>query len=222
MAFRADEAARVGREEVLSYLVPRARDLDAEARAESRETVLEILDDLGPVVDAYPMWHPLVAHHKGRDPVIRPTNGAGYEGLDHTRLFANGFITCPYGDGQAVLDAVAALPRHHSATISARRLDVSLYQSGTTPVLVTCTWHRSMADDGTVPLALAMPLLLEKELPAWEWAQVAETWESMRPYLLGKPHGSVSSLFISQEAGQAMKKVWNALIYTGMFGPIRV
>ena len=35
-------------------------------------------------------------------------------------------------------------------------------------------------------------------------------------------HGARSSLFVSQETGQAIKKIWNALIFTGMFGPIKV
>jgi len=76
--------------------------------------------------------------------------------------------------------------------------------------------------DGTIPLSIAMPLILEKEIPAWQWAAVAETWESMRPYFLGRPHGSRSSLFISQETGQGIKQIWNSLINTGMFGPIKV
>lgn len=41
----------------------------------------------------------------------------------------------------------------------------------------------------------------------------------MRPYILGSPHGRRSSLFVNQESGQAMKKVWEALIASGMFGP---
>jgi hypothetical protein len=44
----------------------------------------------------------------------------------------------------------------------------------------------------------------------------------MQPYLLGAPHGSRSSLFVTQETGQTIKKVWNLLINTGMFGPIKV
>ena len=75
---------------------------------------------------------------------------------------------------------------------------------------------------GTIPLSIAMPLLLEKEVPCWRWSQVAETWESMRPFFLGRPHGSRSSLFVTQEAGQSIKKIWEALIYTGMFGNIKV
>ena len=99
---------------------------------------------------------------------------------------------------------------------------MQLYNPNATPVLVRCNWNNSLDEDGMIPLSIAMPLLLEKEVPCWQWAQVAETWETMRPYFLGRPHGSRSSLFVNQETGQAMKRVWNALIGTGMFGPIKV
>ena len=222
MAFRADEAARIGVEEVEAYLVPRARDADETQRARSREALWDIIDELGPVVDSYPTWHPLVCNHDSRHPTTTPSEQCGYTGLDHTRFFAKGFITCPYGDGQDVLDSVAALPYHPIATISAEKLDVQLYNPNATPILVKCNWEKSLGMDGMIPLSIAMPLLLDKEIPCWQWAEVAETWESMRPYFLGRPHGSRSSLFVNQETGQAIKKIWNALIYTGMFGPIKV
>lgn len=222
MAFRADEAARAGYEEVETYLVPRPRDADEFERARSKRALLDIVDELGPVVDAYPSWHPLVSHHDSREPATVPSYRCGYQGLDHTRFFTKGFITCPYNDGQAVIDSVAALPYSPIATITAERLDVQLYNSNATPILVKCKWERPLDMDGMIPLSIAMPLILEKEVPCWQWADVAETWETMRPYFLGKPHGSRSSLFVSQETGQAIKKIWNALIYTGMFGPIKV
>jgi len=222
MAFRADEAARVGFEEVLSYLVPRARDVDESQRASSKEKLMDLHDELGPVVDAYPTWHPLVSHHDDRNPVTIPGNDCGYKGLDHTRYFANGFITCPYGDGQSVIDSVNALPYHRAARITAERLDVQLYNPNATPILVRCNWEKPLPSDRMVPLSIAIALILEKEVPCSEWSQVAETWESMRPYFLGRPHGARSSLFVSQETGQTIKKIWDALIYTGMFGPIRV
>ena len=65
-------------------------------------------------------------------------------------------------------------------------------------------------------------LMLEEEVPCWREAQLAETWETMRYYILGSPHGSRSSLFVNQETGQALKNIWKALIHTGMFGPIKV
>jgi hypothetical protein len=222
MAFRADEAARTGFEEVVSYLVPRSRDVSAPQRASSKEALIEILGELGPVVDSYPTWHPLVCNHNSHNPVTTPSDGCGYKGLVHTRYFVKGFITCPYDDGQAVLDSVAALPSHLAADITAERLDVPLYSPNVTPILVKCNWEKPMHVDGTIPLSLAMPLILEKEVPCWTWAQVAETWETMRPYLLGTPCGSRSSLFVNQETGQAIRKIWDALIHTGMFGPIKV
>ncbi|VVD34484.1 conserved protein of unknown function [Paraburkholderia dioscoreae] len=223
MAFRADESARAGLASVLDYLVPRAQYLDEDGRARSRETLLDLADSLGPVVESYPSWHPLVRNYKDhRSPATRPGPECGYHGLDHTRYFVNGFITCPYTDGQEVLDSVNALPYHPIAQITAERLDVKLYNPSCTPILVRCVWEKPLNPDGTIPLSIAAPLLLEKELPCVWRAQVAETWESMRPYFLGRPHGSRSSLFINQEAGQALKKIWEALIWTGMFGPIMV
>ena len=72
-----------------------------------------------------------------------------------------------------------------------------------------------------IPKSLAVPLLLEQELPCWRWSDVGETWETMLPYFLGRPHGRRSSLFVNRETGQVMKTIWSALINTGMFGPIK-
>jgi hypothetical protein len=224
MAFRADEAERVGYERAEAYLVPRPRDASEAERAKSRAALREIVDEIGPAVDAYPSWHPLVCNHDNRHPVTVPSDRCGYVGLDHTSCFARGFISCPYSDDDAdkIIESVNALPSHPAAEITAERLDVQLYNPSTTPVLVRCEWYKGLEADGTIPLSIAMPLILESEVPCWRWSQVAETWETMRPYLLGTPHGSRSSLFVSQETGQAIKKIWNALIFTGMFGPIKV
>jgi len=42
----------------------------------------------------------------------------------------------------------------------------------------------------------------------------------MRPYILGDPHGSRSSLFVSQDTALAMKKIYLAMIESGMYGPV--
>lgn len=222
MAFRADEAAQNGFDEAQNYLV-KARDVGEEIAERSRKKLQEIVDELGPVVAAYPSWHPLVrAHDDPHSPPTSPSDRCGYVGLDHTRLFVNGFITCPYDDGQRVIDSVNALPQHHAYEITAERLKgVVFYNKNATPILVRCRWKRSLHVGTNIPTATALPMLLETELPTWEWAQVAETWETMRPYFLGRPHGAKSSLFVTQETGQAMKSVWETMIQTGMFGPIR-
>ncbi|MBF0613011.1 MAG: hypothetical protein G8345_18190 [Magnetococcales bacterium] len=222
MVFRADEAARAGYEEVERYLIPRHGETDESQRKRSKNALLDIVDSLGPVINSYPTWHPLVCNHDNKEPETTPSKQCGYEGLDHTRYFVHGFITCPYGDGQKVIDSVNALPYHPAATITAEKLDVQLYNPQATPILVKCDWNKPFPMDRMIPLSIAMPLLLEMEIPKWRRSQVAETWETMRYYFLGSPHGSRSSLFVSQETGQAIKKIWEALIHTGMFGPIRV
>lgn len=217
MVFRADEARQTGFENVVNYFIRR---LDDTQKSRSREMLEDICSKYGPAVDSYPTWHPLVCHHDRHEAIVTPSTHCGYERLDHTRYFANAFITCPYGDGQEILNSIAKLPPHPIASISAEKLDVQLYHSGATPILVTCKWEKPLESDGTIPLSIAMPLILEKEVPCWRWSQVAETWETMRYYLLGSPHGSRSSLFVNQETGQAIKKIWELLNNTGMFGPI--
>lgn len=99
------------------------------------------------------------------------------------------------------------------------RLEVPFHNDGVTPVLVRCEWTEGLDEGHAVPKRMAVPLMLEKELPCWRWAQRAVTWETMRPYLLGVPHGSRSSLFVSQDTALAMKKIYLSMIESGMFGP---
>lgn len=220
MAFRADEAAASGYEKVKNYLVPRSF---TPAQREKAENILDKIAGLcGPAVDAYPSWHPLVAQHNNQHPETYPSEGCGYRGLDHTRYFAHGFVTCPYDDGQRVIDSVRKIDCTPGASITAERLDVTFYNEGTTPILVRCKWHDGLELNHAIPKALAVPLMLEKELPAWRWAERAETWETMRPYLLGEPHGSRSSLFVTQDTALAMKKIYEAMVETGMFGPLKI
>ena len=221
MAFRLDEARINGYERARGYLV--SRNIDIAERARSEEALQEIAIRHGPVIDDYPTWHPLVSNYKNIGwEITTPSGKSGYKGLDHTVCLANAFITCPYGDGQEVLEAVDKIRGHVFAEICADPLDVQFYHVNTAPILVTCEWQKPLSLDGTIPKELAVPLMLEREIPCWTWAEVAETWETMRPYFLGRPHGGRSSLFVNQETGQAMKNVWKAIINSGMFGPIKV
>lgn len=203
------------------------RSIDKTALEKSMETIQELIDTHGPVVDAYPYWHPLVADNEDhQSPVTLPGDRCGYEGLDHTVFLRNGFITCPYDGGDAVLKSVARLAERDVtrgvASLTAEKIEAQLYHPHAQPIFVTCAWQRPLNRDGTIPIALAVPLLLEREMHTWRNAQVAETWKTMAPYILGRPSGSRSSLFINEETGQALKTIWNTLINTGMFGPIRV
>jgi hypothetical protein len=225
MPFRANEEVSNGYSEATAKLL--GRSLDQTRREASKSALADIIDRYGPVVDCYPHWHPLVIAGDSRSsPVTTPGDRCGYRGLDHTVFLRNGFITCPYSGGDNVIasvDEIQALDLTKGiATISAEKIDAQLYHPNAEPILVKCEWDRKLNQDGTIPTALAVPLLLEKELPCWRSAEVAETWKTMAPYILGRPCGSRSSLFINQETGQALKAIWNGLINTGMFGPIRV
>ncbi|WP_318579654.1 hypothetical protein [Ochrobactrum sp. AN78] len=219
MAFRADEAMMNGYERAKSYLV--SRNFVPDDRARSERALQDIIDDCGPVVDGYPTWHPLVSHQDEHNPGTYPSDRCGYQGLDHTVYFAHGFLTCPYVDAEKVVASAHTIPHHPRATISAEILDVPFYNTGTQPVLVRCEWDAILEPSKMVPKSLAVPLMLEQELPVWRWSSRAESWETMRPYLLGAPHGSRSSLFVSQETALAMKKVYLAMVESGMFGPVK-
>lgn len=223
MAFRADEAATNGFERARNYLIPRT--FDPSHRKAAEEVLLELVDRLGPVVEGYPTWHPLVANHDGRNPETSPNDRSGYEGLDHTVYFAHGFVTCPYTGSRKsdeVIESVSKLPSHHCADITAEVLDIEFYNTGTTATLVECEWHDGLDPGHLVPKRRAVPLMLEQELPCWRWSSRAETWETMRPYLLGEPHGGRSSLFVGQETALAMKHVYMAMVQSGMFGPLKM
>ncbi|EKP0311692.1 hypothetical protein ACTG16_23290 [Aeromonas sp. 23P] len=220
MAFRANEAAEAGFEQMLKTMIPRG--VSTQERASLQLELRSIEEELGPVITSYPAWHPLVCHHNPMEPVTFPSERCGYRGLDHTIAFVNGFITCPYNDGQQVIDSVEALPRHPSgAIITATRLDLPLYSESATPILVKCEWGEQHEACHTIPLFMATPLLLNQELSTWGRGDFAETWETMKPYFLGEPHGKLSSLFVTQNTGQVLKKIWEQLINTGMFGPIK-
>ncbi|GAA5003160.1 hypothetical protein GCM10023206_06610 [Acinetobacter puyangensis] len=220
MAFRADEEIHDGKESAKRYLLSNLTDLSDVEKAKSSVFLENLFEELGPIIDWYPEWHPLINTNKRKREVIVPHRDCGYEGLDHSVFFAHGFITCPYDDGQKVIDSVEEL-KSTGAFIKAERINVKLYNSSATPIKVTCHWYGDIHQDGTISLPTVMPLLLDKAIQYSKYSDFSESWETITPYLLGKPHGKRSSLFVNQETGQAIKKVWELLVKSGMFGPNR-
>lgn len=221
MIFRANEEEAKGRDRAVNYLL--GRSIAQTERANSLNALDELIDKYGPVIESYPSWHPLVsANFNCQNPATTPSQYCGYEGLDHSVFLANGFITCPYGNGNAVIESVRNLPASPDAFIETHVIEAQLYHPSTTPIFVSCEWQKSLTLDRMIRKGIAVPLLLEHELKCWRSASLGESWETMRPYFLGRPHGARSSLFVDQETGQAIKKLWIDLINTGAFGPIRV
>ena len=106
--------------------------------------------------------------------------------------------------------------------VSAKKVDIPLYHENANPIMVTCEWNHIHQSDGSISQRASIALMLSEELKFWNSAQVAERWETMRPYLLGRPCGSKSSLFVNQRTGQAMKKAFEAMVMGGTFGPLRL
>lgn len=221
MAFRADEAAQQGYERARRILV-----LSQGVEVSQRQTADDELEDLihahGPVVSAYPTWHPLVPQKNPGMPTTLPRENCGYRGLDHTIFFAHAFVSCPYGDGEALISSVEELKQHPCADVIAEPLDAPFYNSGTTPILVRCDWHETFSERFMIPKRLAVPLMILEEMRMWQRAEVGERWETMRPYLLGDPHGARSSLFVTQDTAMAMKRAYMAMVESGMFGPLHL
>ena len=222
--FRENEAREQGFERARRYLVPRAGEATPAEREKALQVLTDLVAELGPVVEAYPIWHPLVAQLNPVDPVTDPDERSGYRGLDHTIYFAHGFVTCPYGAPEIVVASVedAGHPGHkdRDAYLSAEIIDAPLYRPGTTPVVVRCNWSVLLESGHFVPRRQAIGRMIEGEVRQWRDADVSESWETMRPYFLGDPYGARSSLFVTQETGMAMKRAWIAISESGMFGRI--
>ena len=221
MAFRADEEAEAGRERARRTLVL-SPGVEIAKRAAADRALENLIENHGPVVRAYPIWHPLVPQLSPRTIITRPDERCGYAGLDHTVFFAHAFVSCPYGDGAKLIESVEALNRHTCARVTAERLDVPFYNPSTTAILVRCDWDDSFPEQHMVPKSLAVPLMIQEEMRMWPNAEVGERWETMRSFLLGDPHGARSSLFVTQDTAIAMKRVHVAMVESGMFGPLHM
>lgn len=233
MSFRANLDAQKNIASTEDYLTRRFT--DAAERAEVLANLRALYDELGPPIDDYPTWHPIVRNQPR--PVIEttPSEKCGYQGLDHTVHFRNGFITCPYNDGDEVIASVKKINEISwisrktdfdpygapEVILVARKLPFKLFDPDTTAVMVLCNWDESqLEEDGTIEPQTVFSLFLEREAPEWRGAEYAEPWETMRPYLLGRPSGARSSLFVNQNTGQAIKTVYTTLINAGASGKL--
>ena len=183
----------------------------------------ELLTKLGNAVDMLPDWHPILTRPKQNSNPYS-TNQAhsineleAYKGIDHTILFVKGFITCPYCEDTAdqLVASVNAIEG-----LEACRLDAPLYHDNAYPVVVQAP-DITLEADGTIRSRDALRWFLQELAEEAEDAQVAETWWNIRSVILGKPHGSRSSLFVNQYTGGHMRKILETLNDSGMFGPIK-
>ncbi len=211
MEFRNPVAATEANASSLNYLTKNL------SRPEKGEAEFDrLLKVLGHSVDSYPDWHPILtipnrAHTHGE------TLQTLYKGLDHTRMFVRGFVTCPYDESSA--DALVEAANMLSG-INAYRLSTPLYADTAYPVVIEAT-QVELEADGTIRSRDALAWYVQDISKHAHYAEVAETWWNMRSCILGTPHGSRSSLFVNQYTGGHMRKILDALNNSGMYGPIK-
>jgi hypothetical protein len=214
MEFRSNAVASQQDVETINYLTKDLRD-----PASARARVEGLIAELGHSVLMYPDWHPILT--------APPSNTSGhvsslsqvhaYRHNDHTRCFVRGFVTCPYSAERAdkLIDEVREV-----GGLTARRLDEPLYSDEAYPVVVEA-YNVELEADGTIRSRDALAWFVQQTAKSATEAQVAETWWNMRQYILGRPHGSRSSLFVNQYTGGHMRKILEALNNSGMFGEIK-
>jgi hypothetical protein len=218
MAFRYDESASDGLMHAMRLLVlsPGVAPSD---RLSAEQGLYDLIDELGPVVSGYPVWHPIIPGASLKSNLHYPDARIGYLGLDHTIMFVSGFVTCPYGSGASVIDSVSNLRGHRTANITAEALEVPFYNAAVTPVVVKCDWKTPLSSNHMIPKSVAIPLMIEKAMEIWHHTEVGEPWNNVSAAMLGQPGGARSSLFVNQDTGLAMKHVYQAMLESGMYGP---
>lgn len=221
MAFRANEAAIENRKNAERYLLSNLKQLSKPEFDASREYLKDLMDRMGPVIDEYPIWHPLLVNKSNWMFYRSPHPQNGYLKIDHNVYFRNGFITCPYNEasnyGQDVIDAVNSLPVINGVKITAKKLPVTLYNLGTTAILIESEWDYSIDIEGNISLETITPLLLSTALDIYkEGSKSFSIEEMMADYLLGKPCGKRSSLFVGQDTGLRINKMWKFIIDSQM------
>ncbi|ELP5901896.1 hypothetical protein QTV49_003897 [Vibrio vulnificus] len=175
----------------------------------------KILEHLGQPVEGYPDWHPILTIPQRPYQVSSSLRSiSAYEGIDHTVSFVKGFVTCPYNEGSA--NKLVARVNELDGLL-AYRLDVSLYSNHAYPVVVEAT-DIELNDDGTVFGRDALIWCTQELVKDAQSSQVAETWDSLRGNLLGRPNISCSSLFVGENTGRGMKNILEAMNGSGMFG----
>ncbi|WIY24537.1 hypothetical protein [Parasedimentitalea psychrophila] len=216
MDFRSPTASAQARRKTIKRFTEHLPNKDVEIGVAALEKLFE---ELGDPVEGFPDWHPIRTapgrNHNGRVKFFDEIDT--YSGKDHTILFVKGFVTCPFNE--ATSDALVEAADQFNG-LSAERLYEPLWSEGTFPVKVTAI-EIELEGDGTIPLRQVMRWHFEGLAKSGRFSDVAETWWNMRSELMGRPHGSRSSLFVNQNTGGHIRKTLEAANDSGMFGPVR-
>ena len=110
-----------------------------------------------------------------------------------------------------------ALPVINGIKITAKKLPVTLYNLDTTAILIECDWGYSLDPEGNIQWEAIAPHLLATALDIHKQGMKSFSLEEMMDdYLLGKPCGKRSSLFVAQDTGLRINKMWKMILESQM------
>jgi hypothetical protein len=157
MAYRQDEQSqeyyRIAYRKMTEGLPP---ELQEAAGAQ----VARITRHFGPVVDAYPVWHPFITAAQQLSPFPAsyidqcPSQQNGYYEIDHPVFFRDAVLAVVYDYGlEDYLSALQKLVARHNDSLNTMFADLTvlvgeelgppLYNEKGTPVLLCCTWDNN-------------------------------------------------------------------------------
>lgn len=179
--------------------------------AEKAKTYLiELQKELGPVIEAYPTWHPLVRYDGNPDRLIE----------DHVHMiyFANGYVvTSKEKRWLTIFDcAVNHMPMMADAWVSLEEGDPSIKLFGyeTSFIVVKCHWMRKSLPDGTLPPSTAVTNALLTQLFPSLMFEMGKSWDSMSDEFFGLPHDKRDSAWLNKQTGDALKTLWETMLET--------
>lgn len=186
--------------------------------AEHTKAFLEDLQkELGPVIEAYPKWHPLFRHSGKADRLIEEHVNVVY--------FANGYVVTSKQKRwlDLIHTTVHHLPIMADAWVSIEdvNLTVKLFGYDTVSVVVRCHWARKPLADGTIPPSLAVTNALITKLFPSLMMEMGQPWEKVANDFLGLPHDRRDSPWFNKDTGGTLKQIWELMLDKNVLVPGR-
>lgn len=195
------------------------RSLPENAKSAAEEVLDKLDSKFGPFLVAHPIWHPL---HK------LSASGSSFISREEFNIkddfkLSNAIIYLVRSNPEKLVSHVCGLPQMRCARIHAKALTTKLGYVDVTPVLVTCEWKISATfGDRLYRSSIIAPLLINQVMseryPSETFASAHWDRNRFAELILGFPCGKTSSVIIDKPEGRALKRLWEALLATGMFG----
>lgn len=203
MSFRYDEAVAEGRSWAITH---KTSYFKGEEKIKSINFIDSLIEKYGPVIEYYPHWHPLRifqdAHY-----IQQPVRF-----VDHGLHLRDATLLAPYDESFDALQSFCE-PRRLLAT----RLDgKGPYHHPRVQLYLVVALNFVYGDDRYIDRKAAVETMIDGWKKPFEYGHERsareftcwESWETMHGFLLGRPCGKRSSVFVDEETGQAIRRLY--------------